>query len=89
MKLLWTGVKSIVNIKNKTVNIITKLKETNGNLTTDSATMANTFNNFLSMLLMVSQKVYPGLHSLPLVILIRIIPIHSASLLQPHMKFQT
>ena len=49
MKLLWTGIKSIICIKNSRVNVINKLKDANGNLRTDSAKMATTFNNFLSM----------------------------------------
>ena len=46
MKLLWNGIKSIISIENSHVNVINKLKDANGNLTTDSATMANIFNNF-------------------------------------------
>ena len=46
IKLLWNGIKSIISIKNSHVNVINKLKDANGNLTTDSATMANVFNNF-------------------------------------------
>ena len=76
MKLLWSESESISSIKSSSVNLITNLKDSNGNLTTDSATMANSLNIFLSMLLMVSQKVYPGIQSLPLVFLIRIIQIH-------------
>ena len=44
MKLLWTGIKSIISIKNSHVNVINKLKDANGNLITDSASMANIFN---------------------------------------------
>ena len=46
MKLLWTGIKSIISLKNSHVDIINKLKDVNGNLTTDSSTMANIFNDF-------------------------------------------
>ena len=46
MKLLWTGIKSIISTKNTHVNVINKLKDTNGNLITDSTAMANIFNNF-------------------------------------------
>ena len=46
MKLLWTGTKSIISIKNSHVNVINKLKDAKGNLTTDSANMANIFNKF-------------------------------------------
>ena len=45
MKLLWSGIKSIISIKSSPVNVINKLKDANGNLTTDSATMATIFNN--------------------------------------------
>ena len=46
MKLLWTGIKSIISLKNSHVNIINKIKDENGNLTTDSSKMANIFNDF-------------------------------------------
>ena len=46
IKLLWTGIKSIISIKNSRVNVINKLKDANGNLTTASATMATVFNDF-------------------------------------------
>ena len=46
MKLLWTGIKSIISLKNSQVNIISKIKDANGNLTADSLTMANISNNF-------------------------------------------
>ena len=46
MKLLWTGIKSIISIKNSQVNVINKLKDANGNLTTDSYKMATVFNDF-------------------------------------------
>ena len=46
MKLLWTGIKSIISIKNSRVNVINKVKDANGNTTTDSATMATIFNDF-------------------------------------------
>ena len=46
MKLLWTGIKFIISIKSSSANVITKLKDSNGNLPTDSETMANTFNSF-------------------------------------------
>ena len=46
MKLLWTGIKSIISIKNSQVNVINKLKDANGNLTTDSYKMAAVFNDF-------------------------------------------
>ncbi len=37
MKLLWTGIKSIINIKNSQVNVVNKLKDSNGKITTDPA----------------------------------------------------
>ena len=46
MKLLWTGIKSIISVQNSWVNVINKLKDTNGNLTLDSTTMATVFNDF-------------------------------------------
>ncbi len=46
MKLLWTGIKSIISVKNSRENIIRKLKDADGNVVTDSTTMANIFNNF-------------------------------------------
>ena len=46
MKLLWTGIKSVISIKNSQVNVINKLKDKNGNMTTDPATMATIFNDF-------------------------------------------
>ena len=47
MKLLRNGIKSIISIKNSHVHVINKLKDANGNLTTNSATMANIFNKFV------------------------------------------
>ena len=46
MKLSWTGIKSIISIKNSQVNVINKLKDKNGNMTIDPATMATIFNDF-------------------------------------------
>ena len=46
MKLLWTGIKSFINIKSSRVNVVNKLKDTKGNLTTDSINVTNIFNNF-------------------------------------------
>ena len=40
------GVKSIINIKNSQVNVVNKLKDSNGKITTDSAEMASRFNDF-------------------------------------------
>ena len=47
MQLLWTGIKSITRIKNSHVNVINKLRDQQGNLSTDSANTANIVNNFL------------------------------------------
>ena len=47
MKLLWTDIKSISSTKNSHRSVIIKLKDGNGNLTTDSASMAKIFNNSL------------------------------------------
>ena len=46
MKLLWSGLKSIISNNNSKTNIISKLNDVNGNLTTDPTEIANTFNNF-------------------------------------------
>ena len=46
MKLLCSGLKSIISNKNSKENIISKLTDVNGNLTTDPAVVANTFNDF-------------------------------------------
>ena len=46
MKLLWIGIKSIINIKSSYVNVVNKLNHTKGNLTTDSINVTNIFNTF-------------------------------------------
>ena len=46
MKLLWTGIRSIISIKNNHANVVNKPKDINGNLTTNSTAMANTLNTF-------------------------------------------
>ena len=46
MKLLWSGLESIISNKNSKVNIISKLNDVHGNLTNDPAVIANTFNDF-------------------------------------------
>lgn len=47
MKQLWSGIKSVVSIKqaNK-INVVNKLKDANGNTTSDPAVIANIFNKF-------------------------------------------
>ena len=63
MKLLWSGIKSIISIKSSRVNVINKLKDANGNLTTDSATMATIFNNFFVNVADGVTKIIPGLQN--------------------------
>ena len=46
MKLLWSGIKSIVNQKNTDSNLISKLKDKNGSITTDPTVIADTFDDF-------------------------------------------
>ena len=46
MKLLWSGLKSIISNKNSKVNIVNKLNDVNGTLTNDPTVIANTFNDF-------------------------------------------
>ena len=42
MKLLWSGIKSIVNQKNTNSNLISKSKDKSGRMTTDSTVIADT-----------------------------------------------
>ena len=47
MKQLWSGIKSVISIrKSNNVNVISKLKDSNGNITSDPAVIANIFNKF-------------------------------------------
>ena len=47
MKQLWSGIKSIINIrKSRNVNMLNKLKDFIGNITSDPMVMANIFNKF-------------------------------------------
>ena len=47
MKQLWSGIKSVINIKKSSnINVINKLKDSNGNITSDPAVIANLFNKF-------------------------------------------
>ena len=48
MKLLWSVIQSIVNIKNTSSTVISKLKYKNGNLTTDPLVIAETFDEFFA-----------------------------------------
>ncbi len=46
MKHLWSGINTFISNKNSIVNVISELKDVNGNITTDSTVIANTFNKF-------------------------------------------
>ena len=47
MKELWSGIKSVISIKKSSnINVINKLKDSNGNITSDPAVIANVFNKF-------------------------------------------
>ena len=47
MKQLWSGIKSVISIrKSSNVNVISKLKDKNGNITSDPAFIANIFNKY-------------------------------------------
>ena len=47
MKELWSGIKSIIDIrKSNNINIINKLKDSTGNITSDPAVIANIFDEF-------------------------------------------
>ena len=47
MKQLWPGIKSVISIRQSSnVNVISKLKDPNGNVTSDPAVIANVFNKF-------------------------------------------
>ena len=47
MKQLWSGIKSVIDVrKSSNVNIISKLKDSNGNVTSDPVVIANIFNKF-------------------------------------------
>ena len=44
---LWSGIKSVINIrKSSNVNVINKMKNSNGALTSDPVVIANLFNKF-------------------------------------------
>ena len=58
MKQLWPGIKSIINIrKSRNVNMLNKLKDFNGNITSDPMVMANIFNKFFLMSLIISLRI--------------------------------
>ena len=47
MKQLWSGIKSVITTrKSNNMNVISKLKDSNGNLTSDPVVIANIFNKF-------------------------------------------
>ena len=46
MKQLWTGIKSIIDRRKSNVNVIAKIKNSNGDETSDPAVIANVFNKF-------------------------------------------
>ena len=47
MKQLWSGIKSVLSIKKSSnLNVINKLKDSNGNITSDPAVIASIFNKF-------------------------------------------
>ena len=47
MKKLWSGIKSVVSIKKSSnLNVINKLKDSNGNITSDPVVIAGIFNKF-------------------------------------------
>ena len=58
MKLLWSGLKSIISNKNSKVNIISQLKDANENITTDPVVISNTFNNLFAN---IAEKVVKGI----------------------------
>ena len=60
MKLLWTGIRSIISTKNNHANVVNNLKNLNGNLITGSTAMANILNSFFVKVADVLHRVYPG-----------------------------
>ena len=47
MKQLWSGIKSVISIrKSSNVNVINKLGDPDGNITSDPKVIANIFNKF-------------------------------------------
>ena len=47
MKQLWSGIKSVISIrKSNNLNVINKLKDPSGNITSDPTVIANIFNKF-------------------------------------------
>ena len=47
MKQLWSGIKSVISIRKSTnINVINKLKDSNGVIKSDPAVIANIFNKY-------------------------------------------
>lgn len=47
MKQLWSGIKSVINIRqSSSVNVISKLKDSNGKVASDPVVISNVFNKF-------------------------------------------
>ena len=47
MKQIWSGIKSVISIrKSSNVNVISKQKDKNANITSDPAVIANIFNKY-------------------------------------------
>ena len=46
MKLLWSGIKSIISVKTSTSFSVKKIKDNNGNVTSDPIQMSNIFNDY-------------------------------------------
>ena len=58
MKLLWPGIKIIINNKSSSMNAINKLKDASENITSEPNVIANIFNYFFANLGMnVTQKI--------------------------------
>ena len=88
MKLLWTGIKSIISIKISNVSVINKLKDTNGNLITDQQLwQIFLINFFVNVADVVTKNIPRSPKSLLNYLKIRIHPL-SSYLLLPHMKYQ-
>jgi len=88
MKLLWSGIKSIINIKNSQVNVVNKLKDSNGNITTDPADMASRFNDFFVNVADSITKKIPRSPKSPLDYLGHENPHSFLLVLQLHLKYQ-
>ena len=45
MKKLWLGIKTIISHKNCSTTVISKIKDNNGNISSDPTEISNIFNN--------------------------------------------